>query len=75
LRNGGEGLVRVRRLFTLGLRRIDSADIPDTARVVVSAQVFAANRNDAAEQIVGRLILEPNISASTWQVDRMIPEA
>jgi putative Mg2+ transporter-C (MgtC) family protein len=60
----------------LGLRRIDSSDIPDTANVVIKAQVLAAKRNDAAlEQIVGRLSLEPHISAVAWQVDRTIPEA
>ena len=60
----------------LGLRRIDSADIPDTSNVVVTAQVLAAKRNDAAlEQIVGRLSLEPHISAVAWEVDRTIPEA
>ena len=60
----------------LGLRRIDSSDIPDTANVVIKAQVLAAKRSDAAlEQIVGRLSLEPHISAVAWQVDRMIPEA
>jgi putative Mg2+ transporter-C (MgtC) family protein len=60
----------------LGLRRIDSSDIPDTANVVIKAQVLAAKRNDAAlEQIVGRLSLEPHISAVAWQIDREIPEA
>jgi putative Mg2+ transporter-C (MgtC) family protein len=60
----------------LGLRRIDSADIPDTAKVVITAQAWAAKRCDAAlEQIVGRLSLEPQISAASWQVDRTIPEA
>jgi putative Mg2+ transporter-C (MgtC) family protein len=60
----------------LGLRRIDSADIPDTSKVTITAQVLAAKRNDAAlEQIVGRLSLEPHISAATWEVTRMIPEA
>jgi len=45
---------------SLGLRRIDSADIPDTAKVLITAQAIAAKRNDAAlEQIVGRLSLEP----------------
>ena len=44
----------------LGLRRIDSKDIPDTSKVAVTAQAVAAKRNDAAlEQIVGRLSLEP----------------
>jgi putative Mg2+ transporter-C (MgtC) family protein len=32
----------------LGLRRIDSSDIPDTANVVIKAQVLAAQRSDAA---------------------------
>jgi putative Mg2+ transporter-C (MgtC) family protein len=60
----------------LGLRRIDSADIPDTSKVTITAQVLAARRNDAAlEQIVGRLSLEPHISAATWEVSRLIPEA
>jgi putative Mg2+ transporter-C (MgtC) family protein len=60
----------------LGLRRIDSSDVPDTANVVIKALVLATKRNDAAlEQIVGRLSLEPHISAVAWQVDRMIPEA
>lgn len=60
----------------LGLRRMESADLSDTSKVVITAQVIAVNRNDAAlEQIVGRLSLEPHISAVTWQVDRLIPEA
>ena len=61
---------------SLGLRRMESADIPDTAKVNITAQAIASKRNDAAlEQIVGRLSLEPNISAATWQVDRAIPES
>ncbi|MBV8191885.1 MAG: MgtC/SapB family protein [Alphaproteobacteria bacterium] len=60
----------------LGLRRLDSEDIPDTSRVTVTAQSIAAKRNDAAlEHIVGRLSLEPNVSAATWQIDRTIPES
>jgi putative Mg2+ transporter-C (MgtC) family protein len=60
----------------LGLRRIESSDIPDTLNVAVTAQVVAVRRDDAAvEQIVGRLGLEPHISAVAWQVDRTIPEA
>src|ERR1700738_5374885 len=60
---------------SLGLRRMDSADIPDTAKVIITAQAIATKRNDAAlEQIVGRLSLEPQITAATWQVDRAIPE-
>jgi putative Mg2+ transporter-C (MgtC) family protein len=60
----------------LGLRRLDSEDIVDTSKVTVTAQAVAAKRNDAAlEQIVGRLSLEPNVSAAAWQIDRSIPEA
>ncbi len=59
----------------LGLRRIDSSDIPDTAKVAVTAHVVAGKRNDAAvEQIVGRLSLESRISAVAWQADRTIQE-
>ncbi|MBV8392969.1 MAG: MgtC/SapB family protein [Alphaproteobacteria bacterium] len=60
----------------LGLRRLDSEDVADTSKVTVTAQAVAPKRNDAAlEQIVGRLSLEPNVSAATWQVDRSTPEA
>ncbi|HWK46974.1 MAG TPA: MgtC/SapB family protein [Stellaceae bacterium] len=60
----------------LGLRRIDSEDIPDTSKVSVTAQAVAMTRNDTAlEQIVGRLSLEPYVTAATWQVDRAIPES
>jgi hypothetical protein len=34
-----------------------------------------AGLGDPALQIVGRLSLEPNVSAATWQIDRSIPEA
>jgi putative Mg2+ transporter-C (MgtC) family protein len=60
----------------LGLRRLDSEDIPDTAKVAVKAQVVAATRNDTLlEQIVGRLSLESYVSAVTWRIDRSIPES
>ena len=59
----------------LGLRRIDSEDIPDTSKVAVTAQAVSASRNDTAlEQIAGRLSLEPYVSAITWQIDRATPE-
>lgn len=42
----------------------------------MTAQAVAAKRHDAAlEQIVGRLSLEPNVSAATWQIDRTVPES
>jgi putative Mg2+ transporter-C (MgtC) family protein len=60
----------------LGLRLIDSEDIPDTPKGTVRAQAVAEKRNDPAlEQIVGRLSLEPHVTAATWQVDGTIPEA
>jgi putative Mg2+ transporter-C (MgtC) family protein len=60
----------------LGLRRIDSEDIADSTKVAVTAQAVAATRNDGAlEQIVGRLSLEPLVSAARWQVDRSVTEA
>ena len=59
----------------LGLRRIDSEDIPDTPKVSVTANAVMNVRNDSAlEQIVGRLSLEPYVSAATWQVDRTVME-
>jgi putative Mg2+ transporter-C (MgtC) family protein len=59
----------------LGLRRIDSADVADATKVSVTAQAVAAKRDDAAlEQIVGRLSLEPHVSAVHWQADRVYPE-
>jgi putative Mg2+ transporter-C (MgtC) family protein len=59
----------------LGLRRIYSEDIPNTSKVSVRAQGIAAKRDDAAlEQVVGRLSIEPHVTAATWQVDRVIPE-
>lgn len=59
----------------LGLRRLDSEDIPDTSKVSVTAQAVAAKRNDSAlEQVVGRLSLEPHVSAVAWQVARAISE-
>jgi putative Mg2+ transporter-C (MgtC) family protein len=55
----------------LGLRRIDSEDLAESARVMVTAQTVSSARNDAAlEQIVGRLSLEPRVVAAAWQIDR-----
>ena len=53
----------------LGLREMDSADIPETTKVTVVAQALSPKRVDAAlEQIVGRLSLEPHVSAVGWKV-------
>ena len=60
----------------LGLRRLDSEDISDTIKVVVTAQAVAPSPKHAAlEQIVGRLSLEPYVSAARWQVERQVADA
>jgi putative Mg2+ transporter-C (MgtC) family protein len=57
----------------LGLKRLDSKDIADTSKVEVVAQAVGATRNDAAlEQIVGRLSLEPHVTAANWQATRAL---
>jgi putative Mg2+ transporter-C (MgtC) family protein len=54
----------------LALRRLDSNDLEGIGRVVVTALVTAHNRVDAdVEKIVGRLSLEPTVSAARWQAD------
>ena len=52
----------------LALRRLDSSDLNGSARVVVTAFVRAHQRvDDEVEKIVGRLSLEPTVSAARWQ--------
>jgi len=52
----------------LALRRLDSNDLEGTGKVVVIALVTAPERVDAdVEKIVGRLSLEPTVSAARWQ--------
>jgi putative Mg2+ transporter-C (MgtC) family protein len=54
----------------LALRRLDSNDLPETKRVSVTAFVTAPQRVDAdVERIVGRLSLEPTVSAARWQAE------
>jgi putative Mg2+ transporter-C (MgtC) family protein len=54
----------------LALRRLDSNDVGDTGRVVVTALMAAPRRIDAdVEKIVGRLSLEPTVSAARWQAE------
>jgi putative Mg2+ transporter-C (MgtC) family protein len=53
----------------LSLRRLDSTDLEDSGRVEVTAQLTSASKNDAVlEQVVGRLSLEPTVSAASWSV-------
>jgi putative Mg2+ transporter-C (MgtC) family protein len=54
----------------LALRRLDSTDIDRTGRVVVNALMTASHRVDAdVEKTVGRLSLEPTVSAARWQAE------
>jgi len=55
----------------LGLRRIESEDLVDIAKVCVTAETASGPRKDAAlEQIVGRLSLEPFVTAVSWEASR-----
>ncbi len=57
----------------LSLRRLDSTDLEESGRVEVIAQLTAPSKNDAVlEQVVGRLSLEPTVSAASWSVGPML---
>jgi putative Mg2+ transporter-C (MgtC) family protein len=57
----------------LSLRRLESNDIEENGRVEVIAQLTAHSKNDVAlEQVVGRLSLEPTVSAASWSVGPML---
>jgi putative Mg2+ transporter-C (MgtC) family protein len=52
------------------LRRLDSSDVERTDRVAVTAFVTAQQRADPdVEKVVGRLSLEPTVSAARWRAD------
>lgn len=58
----------------LHLTALDSANIEDSDRVEVTARVHGEGVRPAAlEQIVGRLSLEPAVTAALWQVQADIP--
>lgn len=64
-------LMQVLTQGALALRRIESADVPSTTDVRITAHVVSPQRNDAAlEQVAGVLSLEPRISAVRWEIDR-----
>jgi putative Mg2+ transporter-C (MgtC) family protein len=51
------------------LRALESADIPDSDRVEVKAELVTIGRNDQQiETAAGRLGLEPSVTAVRWQV-------
>jgi len=53
----------------LSLRQLDSTDLEEGGRVEVTAQLTSAAKTDAVlEQVVGRLSLEPTVSAASWSV-------
>jgi putative Mg2+ transporter-C (MgtC) family protein len=57
----------------LSLRRLDSTDLEQSGRVEVTAQLTAQSQNDAIlEQVVGRLSLEPTVSAASWSVGPLL---
>jgi putative Mg2+ transporter-C (MgtC) family protein len=57
----------------LALRRLDSNDLEGSGRVVVTAFTTASHRVDTdVEKIVGRLSLEPTVSAARWQAEVQI---
>jgi putative Mg2+ transporter-C (MgtC) family protein len=74
-RNPDEAHVRALLLQAAGtsllsLRRLKSADVEDTGRVEVTAHLTAHGRSDTLlEQIVGRLSLEPTVSAASWTAE------
>jgi putative Mg2+ transporter-C (MgtC) family protein len=54
----------------LGLRGLTSENLEDSPQVTVSAQLVSQSRNDAAlEQMIGRISLEPFVTAVHWQVN------
>jgi putative Mg2+ transporter-C (MgtC) family protein len=57
----------------LALRRLESNDLEGSGRVVVTAFTTASHRVDTdVEKIVGRLSLEPTVSAARWQAEIQI---
>jgi putative Mg2+ transporter-C (MgtC) family protein len=54
----------------LALRRLESRDVDGSDRVAVTAYLTAHQRVDGdVEKIVGRLSLEPTVSAARWQAE------
>lgn len=75
----GEREAQVRALLLQGtsagglhLRSLDSSNIEGSDRVEVNAVLSAQVRSDGAvEQIVGRLSLEPAVTAARWSVEAL----
>ena len=59
----------------LGLRRLTSENLEDSPQVTVSARLVSASRSDSAlEQIIGRMSLEPFVTAAHWHVEQAAAE-
>jgi putative Mg2+ transporter-C (MgtC) family protein len=77
-RNPEEAHIRALLLQSTGsgqfsLRRLDSTDLAESGRVEVTAQLTSAVKSDAIlEQVVGRLSLEPTVSAASWSVGPLL---
>ena len=57
----------------LSLRQLDSTDLEGNDRVEVNAQLTALSKSDGVlELVVGRLSLEPTVSAASWRVEPMV---
>jgi putative Mg2+ transporter-C (MgtC) family protein len=57
----------------LSLRQLESTDIEENGRVKVDAHLNAHSKSDAVlEQVVGRLSLEPTVSAASWRVEPLM---
>jgi putative Mg2+ transporter-C (MgtC) family protein len=60
----------------LGLRRLTSENLDDSPQVTVSALLVSPGRNDSAlEQIIGRMSLEPFVTAALWQAEQAAAES
>ena len=76
----GDTEAHVRALLLQGLtaggirlHRLDSSNIEDSDRVEVLAELSADRQSDSVlEQIVGRLSLEPSVTAARWRVETAI---
>jgi putative Mg2+ transporter-C (MgtC) family protein len=59
----------------LGLRRLTSENLGDSPQVTVSALLVSSSRNDVAlEQIIGRMSLEPFVTAANWHAQQAAAE-
>jgi putative Mg2+ transporter-C (MgtC) family protein len=60
----------------LGLRRLTSEHLEDSSQVTVSALLVSASRHDVSfEQIIGRMSLEPFVTAVHWQIEQAVAES